>query len=147
MQMRINFSSKTKGSGKITPFYTIKAGKKSAFGDANGKCWSKKGRFPVRAMRSWDPFLYFAWLIWRRREAASGRRSFRAGINCRLIFGNDQGEPSQRHIVRTCSDHGCDVGPLGSGCFRHHPAHPNALSSGTRRGSATPAAFLLLSEK
>lgn len=25
--MRINFSSKTKGSGKITPFYTIKAGK------------------------------------------------------------------------------------------------------------------------
>lgn len=27
--MRFNFSSKTKGSGKITPFYTIKAGKKS----------------------------------------------------------------------------------------------------------------------
>lgn len=112
--MRINFSSKTKGSRKITPFYTIKAGKKSAFGDANRKCWSKRGTFSMSAMWSWDSLLYFAGLIQRHREAASSRRSFRAGIDCRLICGNDLGEPSQLHIVRTCSYHDCDVGPFGS---------------------------------
>lgn len=115
--MRINFSSKTKGSRKITPFYTIKAGKKSAFWD-NRKCWSKKELTIKEHFLSVECdteiiFFIFAWLI-LCGEAASSRHSFSAGINCRLIFGNDLGEPSRLHIVRTCSYHDCDVGPFGS---------------------------------
>lgn len=134
--MRINFSSKTKGSRKITPFYTIKA-EKSRVCTMTKRCWSRnelsiEAHFKsVQRDIEYDYFLFSALLIYCHREAASSRHSFRAGINCSLIFSDDMGEPSPLPIVRTRSCHGCDVGLFWSYFSIYLPRYRDGCRPGT----------------
>lgn len=80
----------------------------------------------------YDYLLSSALLIQRHREAASSRHSFRAGINCSLIFSNDMGEPSLFPIVLLCL--GADAGRLGSRFFIYLPRYRD----GCRPGSWDP---------